>query len=436
MKRRRIFHIAVLSALITAVFGCSYKGQPLVTIGGEHYTIADFHEHFSFTAAEDSVQRMEKINEFVNKMLMVADAREQSYDKDDVVLTAYETHRKNIIYNAYYEDKVVNKIKVTDKDLQERYRKIIEQYHLTQIVVEEESLAHFIANELKSGIPFDSMLKFSLDTLSENGDIGFFSVIALPPEVLAVVERTEIGSTTDAIKFGEYYYILKVVEHTIQDTPAYDKIKPYIENRIMREKVEVEGPKFLEDLMARSHIEYNPEGLELLLKPDSLITQNDLNTWVVKKILRAETVYVYLNAIKDAVMYQYQQTGIDPERLIDRVLIPDLIYDQAMLENYDQKPHIKLRLRNAMASLIYQKYYSDNIIEKATVDSNEVAAYYDVLKHQYKDKTLDEVYDQIRSRVRDDKINNLRKVLFNKLREKYQPHINQIIVNKLLKEEM
>ena len=193
MNKKLLLITSGFSVLFAVLNGCSPEQQILVTIDGERYTIADFNERYQFAPTDDSLKRIEKIDEFVGQMCVVAEAQAQKYDEDPVVKAAYETHHKNIIFNSYYEDKVVNKVTVSEAEIKERYNKIIDQYHLAQIVVDQESLSRHIAAELKQGTPFDSLLPYSLDTLSENGDIGFFSVIALPPEILEVVKNTEIG---------------------------------------------------------------------------------------------------------------------------------------------------------------------------------------------------------------------------------------------------
>jgi hypothetical protein len=368
-------------------------------------------------------------------MCCVAEAKARKYEDDPVILTALETHRKNIVYNGYYQAKVVDAITVTDAEVKERYEKIIDQVHLAQIVVEEESLAQFIQNEVRKGVPFESLLHYSLDTVSEMGDIGFHSVLSLPENILAEVERVEYKGTTDAVKLGNYFYVLKVIERKKSDEPEYDydRIKEHIRDAFKREKVKAAAETFIDDLIKWAKIEYNPIGLDLLLKPESLLTEPELNTWVVKKY---DTAYVRVRSVNEAVQYQYRQSFINPQQLIERVLIPDLIYDKAVLENFDKSKTIKRKLDNAFTSLLYQKFYSDEILSQVSVDSSEVVTYFNTHQAEYKNKKLEDIFRLVESRVRTEKINALRKALFARMREQYQPEINQEAIARLLKEEV
>ena len=80
-----------------------------------------------------------------------------------------------------------------------------------------------------------------------------------------------------------------------------------------------------------------------------------MNKWVVKKY---DTSYVRVRTIRQAVLYQYRQSLIEPKTLIERVLIPDIIYDRAEREHFDKKVKIKRRLSDALSLLLYQKFYS------------------------------------------------------------------------------
>lgn len=419
-------------SLLMILIGCSFESQVIVTIDNDKYTIADFRENFQFTPTDDSLKRAEKVDEFINQMLVIKEGRERNYDEDPVVKTAFETHRKEIIYRGYYEANVIDKVKISESEIKKVYNQIIDLFHLAQIVVTEESLAHYIQGELKKGTPFDSLIKFSLDTLTVNGDIGTFTAMQLPPEILTQVKQKKEDETTDAIKFGKYFYILKVLEHKKSDTPEFENVKENIRNNLMREKVMEAAEKFIQKIVNKARIEYNQEGLDALLKPDSLITEEDMNKWVVKKY---DTSYVYVKTIREAVLYQYKQSFIEPKTLIERVLIPDLIYDQAVKMHFDKNIKIKKRLRNTLARLIFQKYYSDEVLEKVVVDSMEVVNYYKKHTDEYKDEKFSDLFPRLMTEIRDEKISSSRKAIFEDLRKKYNIEINQEVLDKLLKEE-
>ena len=422
----------IILAFFVVLVSCAPQNAVLITIDNNRYSVADFKELYQFSPKEDSSKKMAKIGEFINHMLVVTEAQALGYEKDAVVLSAYDTHRKDMIGRSYYEAKVIKKIKISDADVRKIYNQLVDQYHLAQIVVAQESLAQYVGKALKNRVPFDSLLHFSLDTLSKNGDIGSFPVISLPREAFEALKKTKVGHVTDLIKIGDYYYFLKVIEHKTAEVPKFNDVKENISTNLMREKAMEKGNAFTQELLKEAKVEYNQQGLDALTKPDSLMTEADLNTWIVKKY---DTAFVYVRAIRNAVQYQYQRSFIEPKQLIDRVLIPDLVYDEAIKSHFDKTPDMKKKLQNALSSLTYQKLYSDAVTSEAMVDSSTIAKYYKEHKNEYKDKEFSEVYTIIMAKLRDAKIDSLNHDLFSNLRKKYNPIINETTLAKLLKEE-
>jgi hypothetical protein len=418
--------------LFLFVVTCSFENKTLFSVNGSNYSVADFQERFQFSPNDDSAARLEKFNDFVNQMVVVEEAKERGYEDDPVVRAAFETNRRDVIWRSYYNDAVVQKVKVRDSEVRELYNKIIDQYHLAQIVVAEESLATYLKSELKKGSSFEELLAYSLDTMSENGDIGTFSVISIPPEIMKVLKNVKVGGVSEPVKFGEYYMVFKVVDHSIADQPTYDEVKENIKNNLWQEKAREAGEEYYTKLIEKAQVEYNPEGLDILLKPESLITEQDLNTWVVKKY---DSAYVYVHSLINAVQYLRSNARIDPKYLIDQELIPDLVYDEAIKNYYDKRQTTKRKLKNTYTLLLYQKFYSDNVTERAAVDSLEVVEYYRGHRDEFKDKDLHDSFSVARARVRGAKVDSLRGELFTVLREKHRPEINDAALAQLLKEE-
>lgn len=422
----------MLFLLLFCIIFVSCEEKTLVTVEGTRYTIGDFTDLHEFAPADDSMARRARIGEFVDQKVMIHEARSQGYENDPIVREAFETHRKDIIARGFYERNVLDKVKVSEAKLRKQYARMVDTYHLAQIVFDQESIAVFVNAQLKQGVPFDSLLKYSLDTLTDNGDIGEFSADQLPVEIFEPISGVREGETTEPIRFGEFFYILKVIAHTTAEQPTFTSVKEYIKNDLSRQQAMEIADEFIQKIIDEAQIKYHDAGLNVLIKPESLLTQNDLNTWVVTK---HGTDTVYAHNVRDAVFYQYSQSRIDPRRLIDRVLIPELIYEQAMAEHFDQLSTVKEQMDRALDLLIYQKYYSDNVIEKVSIDSSAVVRYYEEHREEYKDKSSDEALRLVRATLREREVAEIRSDLVQRLREKYQPVIHESAVQALLKEE-
>ncbi|MEO0161542.1 MAG: peptidyl-prolyl cis-trans isomerase [candidate division WOR-3 bacterium] len=409
------------------------KDDTLVVIGREKFTLRDFNDFYQFTPADDSSHRTKIIEDFINQKMALIEAKAMGYAEDPVVRASMETNKRDVLIRAYYKAKVLDKIKVRESEVRKVYTQFINQYHLAEIVVKEDSIANQILTELKKGIPFESLLVYSLDTITPGGDIGFNSEFQIPPEVLKVLKRTRPGKVAGPIKLGDYIYFFKIVEVKKLSTPRYQDVKNNIRDNLLRQKAMDYGTQFIEHLLKQARVEYNQTGLDLLLKPESTLTEEELNTWVVKKY---DTNLVRVkNIIKAVQIHLKKAPDLNPKFLIERELIPDLVYDLALREKAENNPVMKKELSKTFEALIYQKYYADNVTDKVKIDSQQVENYYQQHKNDYPDKKLKDVYTVIYAKLRDEAIAQLRDSLFTALRAKYQPVVNQKNYARLLKGE-
>jgi hypothetical protein len=137
----------------------------------------------------------------------------------------------------------------------------------------------------------------------------------------------------------------------------------------------------------------------------------------------------------DAVRYLRSGSGVNPQYLIDQELIPDLIYDEALKNHHDKRTSTKRQLRNTLSTLIYQKYYSDAVVEKADIDSLEIVEYYRSNRDEFEGKNLNQAFSIARARLREARVDSLRSDLFRMLREKHKLEVNETVLAQLLKEE-
>ncbi len=424
--RKIIWIIPVIFFIITCA-----SDDVFVTLNNEKFTVKELNDFYQFSPNDDSLRRVKVIDDFVNQQLAIVEAKSKGYADDPVVKASMETNRRDIIIRGYYQSKVIDKINVKESEVRKLYDKLTSQYHLAEIVVDSDSLAQFIKKEFKKGVPFESLLMYSLDTISPGGDIGMISEFSIPNEVSKILKRTKVGDVAGPVKIGDYIYFLKVIEHKKLDSPKYEDVRQNIKDNLMRQKIMDVGEKFVDRIIKQAKIEYNQEGLDLLLKPESTLTENELNKWVVKKY---DTNFVRVKTVINAVQVHLKRApDLDPKFLIERELVPDLVYDLAIRERAEKIPKVKHELNKALNALIYQKYYSDNVLEKVKVDSQSVAAYFNQHKADYPDKKLSDVYGLIFAKLRDDRISQLRDSLFTVLREKYQPQLNQKVYAMLLK---
>src|SRR4030042_8653 len=180
MKNLNIYTKLIIFSFLVAITRCSQKDAVLLEVDGSNYPGDDLKERITFSPADDSVKRANWFNEFVDIMLVVEAGKAHGYESDSVVLLSLENHKKEVIARNYYQNKIAKQVKTSEIEIRQQYEKMIDQYHLAQNVVASESLAQFLEQQLNRGVAFDSLLGYSLDTITTDGDIGEFHALMLP----------------------------------------------------------------------------------------------------------------------------------------------------------------------------------------------------------------------------------------------------------------
>jgi peptidyl-prolyl cis-trans isomerase C len=111
-----------------------------------------------------------------------------------------------------------------------------QEVHARHILVPTEEEAKKIEDQLKKGADFAELAKKeSKDPgASDGGDLGFFTKEQMVPEFSKVAFALEPGKISDPVKTQFGWHIIKVEEKRARKAPAFDQVKPQIEQFVTR----------------------------------------------------------------------------------------------------------------------------------------------------------------------------------------------------------
>jgi peptidyl-prolyl cis-trans isomerase C len=109
-----------------------------------------------------------------------------------------------------------------------------EEVHARHILVPTEDEAKAILAQLKGGADFAALAKEkSKDPgAAEGGDLGYFTKDQMVPEFAAVAFKLDKGQLSDPVKTQFGWHIIKVEDKRIKPTPAFEQVKPQIDNYV------------------------------------------------------------------------------------------------------------------------------------------------------------------------------------------------------------
>ena len=173
--------------------------------------------------------------------------------------------------------KLINKklrpgIRVSPEEVKLYYEKYKEQFSegpqvsLNYILIkgpperennEAEILVRQIWGKIMEGTDFNILAKeHSADPKSVNGgDLGFINIKTLPPELRAIVEKLEVGETSEIIRSPSGFNILKLAGRREARKRELSEVENLIEEQIFRNKLEEKYQPWLEELKEEAYIE-------------------------------------------------------------------------------------------------------------------------------------------------------------------------------------
>ena len=170
---------------------------------------------------------------------------------------------------------VKSKVIITDAEVRAYYDANKEvyggraKYHLRQILVRTASstaddekrstysMIQSIYERLKSGENFSELAKVYSQSSSakEGGDLGFFELRLLAPQIRAAISNLPKGGFTNIIESDQGYQILYVEDIETTQGQTFDDAVSAIEEKLYTERMEEKFQAWLTELRKKAHIQ-------------------------------------------------------------------------------------------------------------------------------------------------------------------------------------
>ena len=208
-------------------------------------------------AARGGQQRSPELEQRAREEVVLREIFAQEAEKRGIPAGAdyraqMELVRQTVLIRELFED-FKKKNPVTEAEARAEYEKVKAQsagteYRARHILVENEDDAKKLITQIKGGAKFEELAKKnSKDTGSgENGgDLDFAKPDAYVPEFSKALTSLKKGEMTDApVKTQFGYHIIRLEDTREAQFPAFDAVKPQIEQRLAQVKLQ----KYQEDL--------------------------------------------------------------------------------------------------------------------------------------------------------------------------------------------
>jgi peptidyl-prolyl cis-trans isomerase C len=175
------------------------------------------------------------LDQVIDQKLLAAEAARQRLDKDPVVRRRLQAAHDKLLGDVLVEsvvDKAVNDNAIHALyDEQQRLSKTAEEIHARQIVAPSEEDANGIKKLLAAGANFDALaMQRSTDaaTRFNGGDLGYFTLDAMPEGYGAALKTAKIGDIVGPLKVDGGFAIVRVEDRRPEKPISLEEARPQI----------------------------------------------------------------------------------------------------------------------------------------------------------------------------------------------------------------
>lgn len=428
---KKIFPLAIvfITCVLFLNIGCpgAKNNRVVAKVNDEVITEAEFIQALPGGFASDSAEQSYRaglLNQMITKKLFIQEAKKLGLDKE--IETVLERDKKSMIIQALYDDIVTKNLKSSKQDIENAKKLLATEVHLKLLIVGDENTVRQAHEEIKQGVPFDSVIaKYGDARLAEvGGDIGFVPIFYIEEPVRNVVVKMQAPQISSPIKCEEDYKIVQLLgkQPSQVDTQT---IRANAKAALESEKSRKLASDYLKQLFGR--LVYNPEGLSLFYKNVDSITPAEGEIWVVKKDNK-KVVYAK-NLLHVARQFPNLLDTAMKTYSIKREIEDDMLYEDGLARGLDKKGDFMKELQSREKDLLYEKFFLSEITQKIDITPDEIMNYYQANKDKYPNTKLEDATPIIRNTILDERRSMMHQRVADSLRSVAKIEINQNLVS-------
>lgn len=261
-----------LTLLLTMAFS---KKDTAASINGEEISKEELYSKLTDLYGKDTLDSLvtnkmiemeakkEKVKVTGNEIDEELTKLQESYGGEEAFTSALEENnvsmdkiREDIEFYLLAEKLIEPDISITDEEMKTYFEENKdsfdekEQVKASHILVEDETTAKKVKEELDSGKDFAELAKeYSTDTsnAADGGDLGYFSKGEMAEEFEKAAFEMEVNTVSNPVKTDFGYHIIKVSDKKAAKAATFEEHKDKIKELLFDEKIQTEYPNWLEE---------------------------------------------------------------------------------------------------------------------------------------------------------------------------------------------
>lgn len=236
MSQKRVGLALIILCLSSILLGASLKKGVVAKVGRETISEEALQERVDYYSQNPRVNptRAQVLDEMVNELLIVSEAKSEKYNKRDDYKKAMDETSTRILLDLFLAEKIEDSVSVSDEEMRAYYDNNAAIFQgsrrASHILVETQEEAEAVLARIQAGEDFASLAReLSQDPGSSKngGDLGYFTRGRMVPEfeeaVFSLTRPKEVSNIVQT-QFG--YHIIQLEEPYMPYEVAREQIRP------------------------------------------------------------------------------------------------------------------------------------------------------------------------------------------------------------------
>jgi hypothetical protein len=268
----------VTASLSLALLGCSSKNRPIITVGSQKVTVAEF-EHVArgAQAQYEGTPEMAKgqfVQDLERRALMMELAHRQGLEMSSSVVNADRENEQRALIQSLYGRIASPAQRVSEAEAQALYEARKTEALVWLIYTSSEQASRAALARLRAGEPFEQVSRsYSLPgLLPPDGNMGWISPGALPDPLDGALRSQKLNEVGGPYSSREGWFLLKVAGRRPKEQGPYDVQRSTMLDLMRQRKQRAAFNHAYQDLKDEYDVQAAPGGAQLLFRVESAVS--------------------------------------------------------------------------------------------------------------------------------------------------------------------
>ena len=262
--------LAALLALVLA--GCSLANRPLVRVGSQKVTTADYERAARGAMAQYSglpdAAKAQLVSDLTRRAMMLEMAHQLGHETSPVVLNSDRANERRELVQALFAYLASSAQRVSEAEARALYDARNQEAEVSMLYTSSREAALAAKARLEGGEPFEKVAQsLSLPgMLPPDGNMGTILPGSLPDPLDGAVRHQPVGTIGGPFEEREGWFLVKITKRQAHAQAPWDALRAGMFDLERQRKQRAAFNHAYQDLKAEWHMELAPGGSQVLFR--------------------------------------------------------------------------------------------------------------------------------------------------------------------------